>query len=298
MVACGEDFFDSITEVEIPEHEQQLAVTANFNATYGNFAFVYVGHSKGILDSTSYEIIKDAQVDLYKGDVLKHNFQFLNSNNQEDGWYRTDSITLGEGQTYTLKVTDETYGTVEATQTVPNIVPVLSGTFEANNVIDRYGDRRDEVTIEFQDPKGIQNYYTVNIGVIYRFENEDTSFVARWFSPVFPVDPILDDLPYGGLFLSDASFDGERYTLRFGTAVREQVSFNNRVNEILSGPPEKIVVTLTAVSKDYYLFRKTLSTYYDNEDNPFAEPVVIHNNIEGGNGIFTLNISNEFEIDL
>ncbi len=49
----------------------------------------------------------------------------------------------------------------------------------------------------------------------------------------------------------------------------------------------QIWLTLSSVSADRYLFEQSYSIYQNAQNNPFAEPVILHNNIKNGFGIFT-----------
>lgn len=291
LVSCGEDFFDSITEIEVPEHEPQFAVRGFINATYLEYgSWVRVGHTLGILDSTEFEEIKDATVLLYEEDVLKNTFEYA-----ENAWYTGEITALTAGKNYTLKVDSPTYGSIEVTQQVPQKVSVINATYEAAGAIDRYGDRGDEVTIQFNDPAGEKNYYTVGVSATFRFEGPDTSFVVdNWGLYASPVDPLLEHL--NSLYLTDVSFDGDAYTTRVSIEIDQAGTIEYLGAKNLAA--EKITVRLTSISKDWYLFQKTLSAFQDNEGNPFAEPVVIHENIEGGTGIFGLSITDEFPVEL
>ncbi|MFK7981600.1 MAG: DUF4249 domain-containing protein [Saprospiraceae bacterium] len=295
LLGCGEDFFDSVTEIEIPEHEPQLVVRANFNATYGKEYGYYVrlNHTLGILDTTEYQEVDDATVTLFEAGELKASFE---KPVDDSYWYRTDKMELVANKNYTLSVNSPTYGSAEATRQLPRKIPIIAATYEADGAVDRYGDRGDEVTIQFQDFAGEQNYYTIQIVATYTFEGLDTSFVIDNFliDYLSPVDPLLDDLDQ--LYLTDVSFDGEIYTTRVSLNLMEAGSIEYAGAKNLAA--EKIDVQLISISKDEYLFEKTLSAYRDNDGNPFAEPVVIHENIEGGSGIFTLSVTDVFSIDL
>ena len=130
----------------------------------------------------------------------------------------------------------------------------------------------------------------------FPFEGADTSFVVDnwWVGNLSPVDPLIDDL--NQLYLTDASFDGETYTTRVSIYLMEANSIAYEGATNLAA--EKITVQLTSISKDRYLFEKTFYSYEENNGNPFAEPVVTHENVEGGSGIFSLSITDEFSIDL
>ena len=290
LISCGEDFFDSITEIELPEHEPQLAVRGTINATYLDYgSWIRVVHTLGILDTNKFEEIKDATVQLYEENVLKSTYEYA-----ENTWYVGEVAEMKEGKNYTLKVDSPTYGSIEATQQLPKKVSVMAATYEANAAVDRYGERGDEITVQFQDPAGEKNYYIISVTGTYRFESPDTSFVwDNYGLYASPVDPLLEHL--NQLYLTDSSFDGDTYTSRVRIEPMEKIVYRE---EIESQPIESITVRLTSITKDYYLSQKTISAFRDNDDNPFAEPVVLHENVEGGTGFFRLSITDEFPIDL
>lgn len=297
LMSCGEDFFDSITEVEIPEHEPQLVVRANFNPTFGeqNGYYVQLNHTLGILDTTDYKAVADATITLLEDNTPKADFIFEEGSGS--GWYYTEPIPFARGKEYTLRATSPTYGSIEATQQLPSEVAIINATYEADTGVDIYGDRGDEVTIEFQDPAGEQNYYKISVLSSHLVESPDTSYLSNGFGAyTSPIDPIIEDLRQ--LYLTDASFDGEKFTARISVELMESGGYEYDGTVYTYSEAEKISVRLTSITKDEYLFEKTISAYQDNEDNPFAEPVVIHENVEGGSGIFTLSVTDEFPIEL
>ncbi|MEM6318154.1 MAG: DUF4249 domain-containing protein [Bacteroidota bacterium] len=297
LVSCSEDFFDSITEVEIPEHEPRLSVTATFNNNIRKQR-VFVNYSVGILDdSPNARRVPDADVRLFEDGVLRNTFTYFSrmdgNSNEEVGWFESDDLEFLPEKEYTLVANSDTYGQATASQQLPTEVPINNLTFKENGAVDIYGDRGNEVTLEINDPAGEENYYSISALVFYRFEDQDTKALIGEPVPVSPVDPILEDLN-SGIFLNDASFNGEAFTLRaavFFEKEEGQLGFNYR-------RAERIRIVLSSISKDRYLFEKTLSNYYDNRDNPFAEPVIVHENVEGGSGIFTLTTPSEAEINL
>jgi len=293
LISCGEDFFDSITEVEIPEHEPQLVVQANFNPTFGEQYgyWLQLSHTLGILDTAEYEVVEDATITLLEDDQLKTTF-----NSDNNGWYIAEPMSITEGKKYTLKAISPTYGNIEATQQLPKKVSIINATYEANAGVDIYGERGDEVTIEFQDPAGEQNYYRINVWSNHRVESPDTSYIGNFWTYASPIDPIIEELR--GLYLTDASFDGEMFTSRVRIDLQEAGSWESDGIIYNYSGAEKISVQLTSITKDEYLFEKTFYSYQENDGNPFAEPVVIHENIEGGSGLFTLSVTEEFTIDL
>ena len=88
----------------------------------------------------------------------------------------------------------------------------------------------------------------------------------------------------GSLLLNDNSFEGDSYDV-----------------ELLVYPEDTayvdIQVEIKSISRDKYLYLKTLQAYYDAQYNPFAEPVIVHTNVENGQGIFSMENRLRFLID-
>ncbi len=98
------------------------------------------------------------------------------------------------------------------------------------------------------------------------------------------LDPLGEDIE-NGTVLKDDSFDGKKYTWRVGQFHSGQTN-------------GKIRVELVSISRDKYLFQRSVRLNQDADDNPFAEPVIIHNNITDGYGIFSAEAASEVVIEL
>ena len=295
LFSCNENFFESTTIIEIPEHQPQMVLRANFSSPFGEEYGYYVrlSHTLGILDTTDIQEITDATITLLEEEQTIAVFEKVD---ESDYYFYSEGFVLSPHNTYTLQALSPTFGEVKVTQQLPSKVTIVDASYEENGAVDRYGERGDEINIQFQDPGGEQNYYRVHVSATVPFEGPDTSFVQdNWYGgSISPVDPLIDDL--NSLYLTDASFDGEKYTTRISVQLIEAGWYT--IEDATNLAPVKISVHLSSISKDRYLFEKTLFTYRENEDNPFAEPVVVHENIEGGSGIFTLSFTDEFSIEL
>lgn len=297
FTSCKENFFDSIIDVEVPEHESQLTVTAHlFDGNPDQR--IFVNQSRGILDSAEIKPVTNVVADLYEGDNLIANFLFTPYEDRgERGRYLSDSISFVSGASYTLKMQSEEFGNIESTQITPTKVKINAATYEKEGTIDRYGERVDEISIEFDDPQGEKNYYAVFVSGAYLFENNDTSFIIpNWGLYDTPVDPIIEEAS-GILLFSDATLDGKNYTLRFGTFAEDTRSYPTINGERIEGKLLGLTVSLLSVSQDYYSFWKSMETFEANQDNFFAEPTNVYENIQGGIGIFTINVRDEYVIE-
>lgn len=301
LFSCKGDFFDAIVDVDVPEHTPRLTVAAHFNELFENFV-VDVGHSAGILDNSPIKAVKNAKVELLEDEQLLHTFDLLSVDNEVQSYYvKKAPIDFSPEKYYTLKINSEEYGQVQGTQVIPTKVLIEQATYKENSAVDRYGERGDAINLQFTDPANEQNYYQVLINTSFEVITEDSSFViADYEVGISPVDPFLEDIDYNTLLLSDASFDGASHTIQVAAFISDQLRYEQFQGGWLEGAEvrlKEIDVTLLSTSKDYYLFQKSLASHQDNEDNFFAEPTNVYENVEGGIGIFTLSTGDTFKIE-
>jgi len=282
LASCDEDFFDQVVDVDIPEHEPALAITANMS-NQDSILWAYVTSSVGVLVQDNPEEIADAQVELYKDGTLLSNLPYV-----EQGFYgwQVPEPLGNEQATYELKVSKDGFNSVSSTQTMPVQVNINDATLEIDGTVNEEGERVDEITITFDDAKDIANYYALSIN----FEFTDITGEVYSYEQYFNSnDPSFGETENGNYF-SDILFDGENYELKVWL-------YNLYVDENIEDP--KLAIRLTNLTKDRYFRETSINNYRNSEDNPFAEPAVIFSNIENGYGIFSLEaVGSTFYIDL
>ncbi len=301
LLSCGENFFDSIVEVEVPAHESNLAITAHLS-NLDDVSLVHVTHTVGILDNKNAVPIEDAQVELYSDGQLLQTYQyrrffvyvnFEGDTLTVDGYVNQAPKELAVNKRYELRVSTPTYGEIIATQPLIQPTPIISGTYEENGIsgifedIDTNGnedDRAEEIAIKFQDNASEKNYYAVQATGYY--ETVTSNGIEEFGEPFYltPVDPATEE-GLNGLILSDATFDGKEYELKMAAFGQTE-------------DLKRIEVTLYSITEDRYLYETTLINYQENDGNPFAEPVIIHENVSQGNGIFTMSAGSIFTIEI
>lgn len=276
---CDADSFSQVVEIKIPTHEPALSVRALFNQG-DTVLTILLADSKGILDSDNFETQQQATIQLFENDQLMSDFSF--DNNLSRFVMKTP---LGFGQeeaTYRLEIMSPDFTPVSAIQQLPKSVPIITGKYTPQGTFSSEGDRVDAIEIEFQDPVGEENYYAIRgVQQFIFFEEQDTIYYE---SDIYieSNDPLVSFGSGQLLLLSDAAFNGKTYKVLL-------YSYNGLQDQGLK-------MQLLSVSRDAYLYHRSLSNYYDAVDNPFAEPVNVHQNIENGYGIFGL--AGVSEIDL
>jgi hypothetical protein len=267
------DFFNQVVEIDIPEHEPSLAVSGHFRAQDSTLT-VYVSRSVGILDPVAFDTIaiEGASVTVLRDGQPWQTFPDMGS-----GYYRLNlGGPLGDSPaTYSLRVSAPGYADATAEQTMPARVDITTTEYQPEGGVNPDGFKTNTLTVEFQDPAGEENYY-----LLEAFVTVPDTFAPSGsydYNLYLATEDALAEEHNGGLLFRDGPIDGKVYALK--------TYFLDNVHQI---PGATVTVRLFSISRDRYLFLRTLDLYYNAQDNPFAEPVVVHDNIEDGVGIFTV----------
>ena len=281
--SCTEDAFEQVVEIDLPEHKKQLAVTAEFLAD-DTVLFAVVSHSLGLLDTSGYDLLDQANVVLKKDGSTIGAFSF----DSLSGKYKlplSQPLGAGGGAQYTFEVSAEGFEDVRAEQTMPNRVPITDVTFTEDGAITEDGDKADELVIDINDPGSEENYYQVDVFEVI------TNYNQQYRNHLYTgtLDPIVE---YGfnvDNLLKDVTFNGKVYPLRLHLSPYITDHFDEDT---------ELVVRLTSITKDKYLYQRSWAQYDEARYNPFAEPVVVHRNFDNGFGIFTVESYVEYVVEL
>ncbi len=287
LTGCESGFFDPVVELELPEYDNNLAITTHFSDLDAT-PLVYLTTTSGILETDSPLSLIDLKVEIFEENELMQIFSYEQTliDTAENGQLLARNIFFGEKMdfkedlTYKLQVEASQFEKIETIQKFPATVPIIAGDFKKNAIADINGDLVDEVTVRFKDIPNEENYYVVNVAIL---TNEENLEVIRNYPTISSINPIVKKIEEG-LMISDITFDGQEYELHIAVSDLE----------VTSG--DDLEISLTSISKDRFLFEEALTTYNDNIGNPFAEPIILHENVIGGNGIFTLGNGERFII--
>ena len=283
---------EQVIEPDLPEHPPRLVLRAFFTSD-GSWT-AQVARSFWILEPVPADrpVVADAAVELLAGDRVVGELEF---NDAAQGYVFGDS-TLRAGETYSLQVTAPGFETIRATDTVPMPVPtsVLSYRALATSRSDSGDSLELSLKLEIQDPPGEENYYQVSL---YRvFAGRGASRIELSFSTKDP--SILADNSVDGSPFEEGGFEGDAPYFR-------DALFDGRTHEIELSPdlgrdpapdPSGIHLQVLYISETYYEYLKTARLHDDTRDNPFAEPLNVHSNVENGYGIFAGYSSRTFEL--
>lgn len=197
-------------------------------------------------------------------------------------------------QTYKLSVSDPTRS-VDATCTVPaNQVTIKSYVIDTAYITRRSGRADTALTVNavWQDIAGEANFYRVraNMDVEYSIlegtspENFQEKRVRNRFSFNWNDDSGRSE------FQSDVNLDGTSFTSPLGRSFLPTTLLYTSADGTKYYAKQKprlvaLVIEVNNTEKSYYDYHKSLDLA-DQSDNPFSEPSLVYNNINGGLGCF------------
>ncbi len=239
------------------------------------------------------------------------NGNFLDSLlHQGNGIYRAN-ITSQQGDIYTIEADGGPLGKVSAISSAPLAIPInrwdTLGIVQSESFFE---SRLLEFSFEIDDPANQDNFYMLEVFnkrdyfIDYIFDPGSNSWVAdtvwlpnpqRWRSFMRTSDQVL--LAENNVFVGDIEFysDALLFSDQLFDGLRR--SFTVRVEDYRSiNEGDIFEFRLSSMSRALFLYERTVQRYDLVVGDPFAEPVQVFSNIEGGLGIwggrsfFTVNV--------
>ncbi|MCK5821436.1 MAG: DUF4249 domain-containing protein [Bacteroidales bacterium] len=272
---------------DFPLRPSQLVVNCSFSE--GAIWEFQVSKSLSVLDNAEMKLIDNATIKLFKGDLLIETL----SEQDTDGWYRTENNLPESGQKYSIEVSSPDFeNTLLSEEIVPqqiliseaSVVVKDSSFYEWDDHEGRIfygGNVEGSFNIRFSDQADIENYYSLSVFYYDSVFSEREDSLVYWIERR-PVRISSDDSAIENdgdnniyLLFRDLFFAGQGYQLKV-----EFADWNARRDKVY-------YVELISFNKAGYLYKKSIDEYYKAINDPFAEPVQIFCNIENGYGIFT-----------
>lgn len=285
LAAC-----ETAVDIALPEPEPQLVINSLFHAD--SLWAVGVSENRSVLSSEEPEPVTSATVEILESGEVVETLTYQPSRNDPGvlPLYRSDRHRPQAGRTYTIRVAAPGFPTAEATASVPEPLPF---SIDARRVQPRadvpLGVQAHEITVAFSDPAGTANYYAL---AVYRIiQTRSAGGLRRAYSSTgfSSGDAVLrenrlvdDDLfevdgdPfYDRAYFSDAAIDGQTCALKMRALTYDE-----------PGVADRYFVVLESLAEDFYEYLRTREISDYTGENPFAEPVSVHSNIQNGLGIF------------
>jgi hypothetical protein len=191
------------------------------------------------------------------------------------------------GISYEISASSDGFTPVNAIAKAPIVVGIESAVLDsAGMIVDEYSQGSLPIEFTFRDPDGLGDYYYPQLVATYEITRtnpetgEDESFTYNQPLYLQRERSNADIIDFNGEFniaLSDNSFDGKLYTARLYATVT-----------VFPGtePPKRLRFSLYHAGEEYVRYFKSVRLQENTSGNPFAQPVQVYTNVEGGLGIF------------
>ena len=256
---------------------------------------VHVSNSKSIIDSSSFENIENAIVNIkHNNGSFVENLPHLNN-----GFYVGQTYPV-QNQTYILEVSHPNFENVNALESLP--FPITINSIDTVSLTDPINGDRYEITVNFKDPKNIPNYYLIETYVIFEsllVKNQDTleNDLDTAKQEMLLTDEVFQNngSPWKeqGLF-NDLLFDGNNKNLKVEIPNNDFLEIGD--DYTWSYKTKGIRFYLHNISSSYYYYLISLQTFRQASGNPFAQPVQVFSNVNNGFGVFAGSQVNFFDL--
>ena len=234
-------------------------------------------------------------------DESAHNLPFIDSAKvklYEDGKFLSDLKNVGYGyyinpgfypeigKEYKIESSYGSLKSIESKTIIPPVVRVADFDTVVLQYFDEYNGYEEQYigVLKYNDPENVDNQYLLSCKVAITDVNGNVFWYDQGIWPIEGDDRFFDGSANGKLLWSDKYSNGNEVTVRF-------VFYSvYKYDEGRSRDTEKVhfVFSLQSVNFDYYTYLKSYDVYWESGggEDPFAEPVVVHSNVENGYGIF------------
>jgi hypothetical protein len=282
LVCCEQS--DILT---LPEPDAALALNSiGYNSQVWKARVTAV---RGILDEGDVVGIKNASVKIYENGMLMESLSDTDlPNDYISGQPYVGTTKPKPGKTYKVVAEAPGYPSITSEFVQPDSIPV--DFFEVKELGQRTdfpggyppGSTNMQFTVRFTDPPG-ENYYELYAAGVGDSIYVDSFSTRIYYTfPLTFIDPAYqrasETLNSEVLAFDDSFFDGRSVQFELSTY---------RVNpEPGWSIPDNYTIYIRNLSKEYYQYLKTTELQRKTANDPYAQPVLIENNIKGGYGIF------------
>jgi hypothetical protein len=211
-----------------------------------------------------------------------------------NGIYLLEGFAPEYGKEYRVEVSHNGYDPAWATDMVPKQVPIID--YSVRDIPNpMLGTTDKEITIQFADPVNEQNYYMIEAFGHYYYEDSFNNIYQEWTEQlmVSSTDPMVTSQLNSGetryygqaIVVDDSRIDGKTYGFRI---IIDGYTFE--------GNDVDITLTLSNMGLSAYRYFTSLDKYNRVRYDPFATPVQVFSNVEGGHGIFAGSSSSSIVI--
>lgn len=278
---------ETVVDVQPPEHEPKLVAQSFFSPD--SLWVVRVSRSVPFTASGPPEFVDSATVKVWDGNQV-----VARPTRSDTGTYVARGRGAEKGNKYRLTVDAPGFPTIEGRDALPPPPPVTS--FQTTSLEPADTSSRRQITridVTLDDPPNPDNFYGLLVVQARAKVNRQTGQITPMSPSLFPFqseDQVLGENPLGALntdatqyreaFFPDDPFDGNSQTITF------------TIQYDAPAPDANVVIrrvfaaALLSVSSDFYHYWETANEQAVVNNNPFAEPLRVHSNLDGGLGVF------------
>lgn len=274
---------EKTVEINDPSFNPQLVIVSNIAPQYTNFPGdnrVRVEVSQSQQPDDNQDFTNPEGVEVFLGDSDYNGVQKLEKLSNQN-FYSSQRDFIKPEKKYDLEVIADGFDTIHAQTYIPRASQVLN--YKIVDFVADPSERNEEkinirYTIEFEIDHKIEiEYYHIAFFNEYWDDDPTTLDDERWWV----MDPIYEDdrlytphFEYGVLIRKSDIPVGHVFRFEVSDYIFEHEKVENHWMELRS------------LTEEYYLYHESLSRQKLVRQDPFAEPVIIYNNIENGLGNF------------
>lgn len=284
------------TNVKLPKDIKSLLIVHSFITPSDTLIAVCVSKSTPIYGAKrswkDYEPLVGATVKMRLAGQNWKTFYF----EANTGLYVIDrnDLPIISGQTYELEVTAKDFETVTASCTVPigNVPDPKISQLEYKKEKQPWGDSivTYSVKTSWQDAPETGNFYRIEKFLVVKSGFIDYDPITGQMDTVYRVAENRGWERYFNKFFDDETRNGSTIS---STWKFYPMSFGGMTDSVIEARGY-----LLLTDPQYYRYHINMEKALESDGNPFAEPVILKGNIEGGIGIFAAYLSKEFVIKL
>ncbi|MGB3780156.1 MAG: DUF4249 family protein [Tunicatimonas sp.] len=310
---------ETTVEIDVPRYPAQLTVNSLF--TPDSVWTVALSQNRYILDNDRFKGLPEAAVEVWQEGQLVTTLEYQGDNPfRRNSIYRATDVYPKANIPYTLQVTHPDYATLVASSQVPDAPQIVSASLDVQDVRQEGFFSSNEIAygLTFRlDDLPEENFYSISL--LLRWEGfgaididgsskilleENVSFIN-----IRSDDPVIDnafDNYRNELLFKDVSFNGQQYQIKaYGVfdlgsliytrlfdegVILNEEAYDREGNVIREAGDTTGMSTLHLVlrntTEEYYNYNFTRDLQASVENNPFAQPVQVFDNVENGLGIF------------
>ncbi len=301
--SCGD--MENVIDLEIPPHEPVLVLNGIFSTD--DTASVTISHSVGAFDLTVPAYLPNAEVLLYKDNVLVGEMQpdftdmisvgYIDVNDNAGAidmfYYKSDHIAE-KNKTYRVEVNHPNLPSVSASTYLPSDVSLFNIDVDTNTALN---DGMINFSFSFNDDPSVDNYYQLRVFSTCSKEYEDYyGYYEQWYfseeleilsnDPSFPPSGIPFDgyafAGYSALFTDDL-FNGQQKDISFDVDLEEDGWVYSKC--------DTVIFEFSTFSNETYSYFSSLDLHV--EKGPVGifggEVVPVYSNVQDGLGVLMSN---------